>query len=165
VLAHILLHQSLLSEKCVDAERKESSSSGGGETVAVDADIQRLALALGASHPYAAVTMAILEHVKVSLVSKESDERHGTLQSLRLLVPVFGQARAPLLGLLLEAASEPLESLVAEGPSRLTLPLLDVLLAAYGCVSACSSGCGSADTLCVLNTTQHKRHCACFAVK
>ncbi|KAG7276833.1 hypothetical protein CRUP_008783, partial [Coryphaenoides rupestris] len=77
--------------------------------------------------------MVILEHVKVSLVSKESDERHRTLQSLRLLVQVFGQARAPLLGLLLEATSEPLEALVAEGHSRLTLPLLDVLLAAYGC--------------------------------
>lgn len=132
MLAHILLHQSLLSEKCVDAARKGSSSSG--ESLTMDADVQRLAFTLGTSHAYADVTMAILEHVKLSLVPKESDEHHQTLQSLRLLVQVFGQAGAPLLGLLLKAASEPLEALVAEGHSLLTLPLLDVLLAAYRCV-------------------------------
>ncbi|CAL8331944.1 unnamed protein product [Merluccius merluccius] len=128
VLAHILVNQSLLSEKCVDTKGKENSSVR--ETVTVEADIQRLALTLGTSHDYATVTMAILEHVKVSLVSKESKERHQTLQTLRLLILIFGQARAPLLGVLLKTVSEPLEALVAEGDGLLTLPLMDVLLTA-----------------------------------
>ncbi|KAJ3614021.1 hypothetical protein NHX12_017598 [Muraenolepis orangiensis] len=134
VLSHILVNQSLLSRKCVDAEEKD----GGGEADAAAADVRRLALTLGASHHYATVTMAILEHVKVSLVSKETEERHQTLQGLRLLGLVFGQARAPLLGVLLTSVSEPLEALVTEGHSRLTLLLLDVLLTAYKFVLICS---------------------------
>lgn len=133
MLAHILVHQSLLSEKCGDAARNENSSVGE-KKVTEDPDIQRLALTLGTSHDYATVTMAILEHVKVSLVSKESRERHQTLQTLRLLILIFGRAGAPLLGILLNTVSEPLEALVAEGHSQLTLLLLDVLLTAHGCV-------------------------------
>ncbi|CAL8330890.1 unnamed protein product [Lota lota] len=129
VLAHILVHQSQLSEKFVDMERKEKSSIG--KTVAMDADIQHLALTLGSSNDYATVIMAILEHLKASLVSKENKECHQTLQGLRLLILVFGQARAPLLGILLKTVSEPLEALVAEGQSQLHLLLLDVLLTAY----------------------------------
>ena len=132
MLAHILVHQSQLSEKSVDMEGEEKSS--GEKTATMDADVQHLALTLGSSSDYANVVMAILEHVKASLVSKENKERHQTLQGLRLLMLVFGQARAPLLGILLKAVSEPLEALVAEGHSQLHLLLLDVLLAAYRCV-------------------------------
>ena len=113
-------------------EGEEKSS--GEKTATMDADVQRLALTLGSSSDYANVVMAILEHVKASLVSKENKECHQTLQGLRLLMLVFGQARAPLLGILLKAVSEPLEALVAEGHSQLHLLLLDVLLAAYRCV-------------------------------
>ncbi|XP_076003933.1 integrator complex assembly factor BRAT1 isoform X3 [Genypterus blacodes] len=82
------------------------------------------------SEEYNAVMTAISEYLKKSLVPKENTQLHQSLQSLKLLALVLAQARPPLRDMLIGTVSGSLQDLVTAGYSRLTLPLMDVILAA-----------------------------------
>ncbi|KAM3864646.1 integrator complex assembly factor BRAT1 [Diretmus argenteus] len=138
VLAHIVVFfQPVTSGGCNDLEKKEESEGRTRacikEPVAMDTDIEHLALTMRTSPGYTAVTMAISEHLKESLVPKENGGLHQSLQSLKLLALLLAQARPPLRDMLLRTVSGSLEALVKTGRSQHTLPLMDVLLAANSC--------------------------------
>lgn len=77
------------------------------------------------------VVMAVSEYLKESLVPKESTQRHQSLQTLKLLALLLAQAGPPLRDTLLQTVADSLEELVTAGWSPLTLPLMDVILAAH----------------------------------
>lgn len=79
---------------------------------------------------HADVVMAISEYLKDSLVPKESTQLHQSLQTLKLLALLLAQAEPPLRDTLLHTVTDSLEELVTKGCSQLTLPLMDVILAA-----------------------------------
>lgn len=79
---------------------------------------------------HADVVMAISEYLKDSLVPKESTQLHQSLQTLKLLALLLAQAEPPLRDMLLHTVTDSLEELVTKGCSQLTLPLMDVILAA-----------------------------------
>lgn len=80
---------------------------------------------------YTAVLMAISEHLKESLVPKGPTQLHQSRQTLKLLALLLDQAGPPLQDKLLEAVTDPLEELVAAAYSELTLPIMDVIMAAH----------------------------------
>lgn len=80
---------------------------------------------------YSDIVAAISEHLKQSLVPKDSTQLQRSLQTLRLLALVLAQAGPPLWDGLLQTVADPLEELVTAGYSQLTLPLMDAVLAAY----------------------------------
>ncbi|XP_068177744.1 BRCA1-associated ATM activator 1 isoform X2 [Antennarius striatus] len=77
--------------------------------------------------------VAISAYLKESLVPTANTELQRSLQTLRLLAQLLAQARPPLRDELLQTVSDTLEELVTAGYSRLTLPMMDVILAAYSC--------------------------------
>ncbi|XP_078147128.1 integrator complex assembly factor BRAT1 isoform X2 [Centroberyx gerrardi] len=138
VLAHILVFfQPVSSEGCNGMEKKEKNEVKTHACikapVAMDTDIEHLAVTMETSPEYVAVTIAISEYLKVSLVPKDNAQLHQSLQSLRLLALLLAQAGPPLRDTLLRTVPGSLEALVTAGYSQLTLPLMDVLLAAYSC--------------------------------
>ncbi|TKS68481.1 BRCA1-associated ATM activator 1 [Collichthys lucidus] len=78
---------------------------------------------------YTAVLVAITEYLKESLVPKEN--LHQSLQILKLLSMLLAQAGPPLWDKLLQTVGDSLEELVTVSCSQLTLPLMDVILAAH----------------------------------
>lgn len=80
---------------------------------------------------YTAVVVAISEYLKESLVPKEKTQHHQSVQLLKLLALLLAQARPPLQDTLLQTVTDSLEELVTAGCSQLTLPLMDVILAAH----------------------------------
>lgn len=66
-----------------------------------------------------------------SLVPKDSTQLHQSVQILKLLALVLAQAGPPLRDTLLRAVTDSLEELVTACYSQLTLPLMDVILAAH----------------------------------
>ncbi|KAM4603328.1 integrator complex assembly factor BRAT1 [Polymixia lowei] len=137
VLAHILVcFQPVSSEGCHGMKKEENEGRTHACTkapVAMETDIESLAFSMGTSCEYTAVTMDILEHLKVSLVSKENVHLHQSLQSLKLVALLLAQARTPLRGMLLSTVLGSLEALVTAGHSQQTPLLLDILLTAYSC--------------------------------
>lgn len=79
---------------------------------------------------HADVVMAVSEYLKDSLVPKESTRLHQSLQTLKLLALLLAQAEPPLRDTLLHTVTDSLEELVTKGCSQLTLPLMNVILAA-----------------------------------
>lgn len=77
------------------------------------------------------VVMAILEHLRESLVPNERTQIHQSLQTLKLLALLLAQAGPPLRDTLLRTVADSLQKVVAAGCSQLTLPLMDVILAAH----------------------------------
>ncbi|KAM8878728.1 integrator complex assembly factor BRAT1 isoform 2-T2 [Spinachia spinachia] len=120
-LAHILLFfQPPSSLGCNGAGKKEEDDGG----------------TKCASAAYAAAVAAISEYLKESLVPKKSPTLGQSVQTLKLLALLLAAAGPPLCDALLHTMGGSLEELVAAGCSQLTLPLMDVLLA------ACSSSSG-----------------------
>ncbi|XP_068583227.1 BRCA1-associated ATM activator 1 isoform X2 [Cebidichthys violaceus] len=116
LLAHILLFfQPVSSLGCNGVDEKEE-----GRTPT--------------SAEYTAAVTAISEYLKVSLVPKKYTKLRQSLQILKLLALLLAQAGPPLWDKLLQTVADSLEELVTAGCSQLTLPLMDVILA------ACSSG-------------------------
>ncbi|XP_029909512.1 integrator complex assembly factor BRAT1 [Myripristis murdjan] len=132
VLAHILVFfQPLSSDDVEKKEEKEMRTYACIKApIAMDTDIEHLAVAMETSHEYIAVTTAISDHLKVSLVPKENAQFHQSLQSLKLLALLLAQAKPPLEDTLLRTVLGSLEALVKAEYSQLTLPLMDVLLTA-----------------------------------
>nr|XP_019958673.1 PREDICTED: BRCA1-associated ATM activator 1 isoform X1 [Paralichthys olivaceus] len=83
------------------------------------------------SQDYAAVLVTISKFLKESLVPKEKTRLHQSEQILKLLALLLARARQPLRDKVLGAVADSLEELVTAGYSQLTLPLMDIILAAY----------------------------------
>ncbi|KAM7394522.1 hypothetical protein PAMP_021319 [Pampus punctatissimus] len=95
--------------------------------------IKAPALTMETSAKYTAVVMVTSEYLNESVVPKDNTQLHQSLQILKLLALLLAQARPPLRDTLLRTVAESLEELVTSGYSRLTLPLMDVILAANSC--------------------------------
>lgn len=114
LLAHILIFfQPVSSAGCNGLDKKEEDDGRSQTSI------------------HTAVVLTISQYLKESLVPKENKQLHQSLQILKLLALLLTQAGPPLRDKLLQTVSDPLEELVASGCSQLTLPLMDVILAAY----------------------------------
>lgn len=114
LLAHILIFfQPVSSAGCNGLDKKEEDDGRSQTSI------------------HTAVVLTISQYLKESLVPKENKQLHQSLQILKLLALLLTQAGPPLRDKLLQTVSDPLEELVAAGCSQLTLPLMDVILAAY----------------------------------
>ncbi|XP_077461556.1 integrator complex assembly factor BRAT1 isoform X2 [Stigmatopora argus] len=83
------------------------------------------------SAEYSTVVLQLSNHIKESMVPKEGALVDGSLQILKLLALILAQAHHPLQDQLLKAVAASLEVLVEAGYSKLTLPLMDVIMAGY----------------------------------
>ncbi|KAG7999763.1 BRCA1-associated ATM activator 1, partial [Nibea albiflora] len=119
MLAHILLFFQRVSSAGCNGVNKKKDPAATVDTISAE---------------YTAVVVAITEYLKESLVPKEN--LHQSLQILKLLSMLLAQAGPPLRDKLLQTVGDSLEELVTASCSQLTLPLMDVILAAH------SSGTG-----------------------
>ncbi|XP_044203361.1 BRCA1-associated ATM activator 1 isoform X1 [Thunnus albacares] len=133
MLAHILLFfQPVSPARCNGIDKKDeyAERTYGGIKEPITLDPEHPALTMETSTKYTAVVMAISEYLKESLVPKENTQLHQSLQILKLLALLLAQARPPLRDTLLQTVADSLEQLATAGYSQLTLPLMDVILAA-----------------------------------
>ncbi|XP_051941114.1 BRCA1-associated ATM activator 1 isoform X2 [Hippocampus zosterae] len=77
------------------------------------------------------VVLQTTDHIKESLVPKESTLAAGSRQVLKLLALILDQARRPLRDQLLTALAASLEKLAEAGYSQMTPALMDVIMAGY----------------------------------
>ncbi|KAM7419582.1 hypothetical protein PAMA_016607 [Pampus argenteus] len=137
-LAHILLFfQPVSPAGCNGADETDECAE---RTYAC---ISAPAIAMETSAKYTAVVTAISEYLNESVVPKDNTQLHQSLQILKLLALLLAQARPPLRDTLLRTVAESLEELVTSGYSRLTLPLMDVILAANRSQRNTNTVCGS----------------------
>ena len=134
MLAHILLFFQPVSPAGSNGIHKndqyaERTYSGIKTPITLDSD-PAPALTMETNAKYTAVVVAVSEYLKESLVPKENTQLHQSLQILKLLALLLAQARPPLRDTLLRTVADSLEELVTAGYSQLTLPLMDVILAA-----------------------------------
>ncbi|XP_068445244.1 BRCA1-associated ATM activator 1 isoform X3 [Clinocottus analis] len=115
MLAHILLFFQPASSLGCNGEDKKEEDDGRTH----------------ASAEYTAALTAISEYLKASLVPKKYTNLRQSLQILKLLALLLARAEPPLWEELLQTVANSLEELVTAGCSQLTLPLMDVILAAY----------------------------------
>uniref|UniRef100_A0A3Q1HYU4 BRCA1-associated ATM activator 1 n=1 Tax=Anabas testudineus TaxID=64144 RepID=A0A3Q1HYU4_ANATE len=123
MLAHVLLHfQPPASTRSDGIDRKD------GNDMQTCAPIT--AVTMETSGEYTAVVMALSEYLKESLVPEVNTQHHQSVQLLKLLALLLAQARPPLRDTLLRTVADSLEVLVTTAYAQLTLPLMDVILAA-----------------------------------
>ncbi|XP_029288235.1 integrator complex assembly factor BRAT1 isoform X3 [Cottoperca gobio] len=115
MLAHVLLFFQPVSSPGCNGVDKKAEDDGRTHT----------------SAEYTAVVTSISQYLKESLVPKENTKHHQSLQILKLLALLLAKAGPPLRDKLLQTVGDSLEELVTAGGSELTLPLMDVVLAAY----------------------------------
>lgn len=126
MLAHILLFfQRVSSAGCNGVNKKKDDR----RTQTSITDLEHSAATVDTIAEYTAVLLAITEYLKESLVPKEN--LHQSLQILKLLSMLLAQAGPPLWDKLLQTVGDSLEELVTVSCSQLTLPLMDVILAAH----------------------------------
>lgn len=89
---------------------------------------------------YSAVVVPISQYIKESLAPEVTGQHRQGVQLLRLLALLLAQARPPLRDTLLRTVGDSLKELAAAGCSQLTLPLMDVILAAHRYVTHSSTG-------------------------
>lgn len=77
------------------------------------------------------VVVAVSEYLKRSLVPEDNTKLHQSVQTLKLLALLLAQVGPPLQDTLFKTAANSLEELVTAGYSQLTLPLMDVIMAAH----------------------------------
>ncbi|XP_019125310.2 integrator complex assembly factor BRAT1 isoform X2 [Larimichthys crocea] len=131
MLAHILLFfQRVSSAGCNGVNKKKDDR----RTQTSITDLEHPAATVDTIAEYTAVLVAITGYLKESLVPKEN--LHQSLQILKLLSMLLAQAGPPLWDKLLQTVGDSLEELVTVSCNQLTLPLMDVILAAH------SSGTG-----------------------
>ncbi|XP_026214483.1 BRCA1-associated ATM activator 1 isoform X3 [Anabas testudineus] len=124
MLAHVLLHfQPPASTRSDGIDRKD------GNDMQTCAPIT--AVTMETSGEYTAVVMALSEYLKESLVPEVNTQHHQSVQLLKLLALLLAQARPPLRDTLLRTVADSLEVLVTTAYAQLTLPLMDVILAAH----------------------------------
>ncbi|XP_070712332.1 BRCA1-associated ATM activator 1 isoform X2 [Pempheris klunzingeri] len=124
MLAHILLFfQPVSPAGCNGVDKKEEDAGMTRASIA--------AITTETSTEYTAVVSAVSKYLKESVVPTENPQLHQRLQALRLLALLLAQAGPPLRVRLLQTVADSLEELVTAGHSQLTLPLMDVILAAH----------------------------------
>lgn len=77
------------------------------------------------------VVVAVSDHLKHFLVPGDDANLHQSVQNLKLVALLLSQVQSPLREELFQTAAGSLEDLVTAGYSQLTLPLMDVIMAAY----------------------------------
>ncbi|CAL9700103.1 unnamed protein product [Knipowitschia caucasica] len=82
------------------------------------------------SSQYNTLVMGICDYLKESLLPKEQEHPQQKARLLRLIAQVLSQAHAPLRGKLFDAVYGPLEGMVTAANGQLTLPLMELILAA-----------------------------------
>ncbi|XP_069545818.1 BRCA1-associated ATM activator 1 [Brachyistius frenatus] len=128
MLAKVLLFcQPVSSGGCNGVDKKEKNHS---RTCASITDTET-GVTMETNQDSTAMVMTISEYLKKSLVPKENTQLHQSLQILKLLALLLDQSGRPLRDKLLQTVVDSLEELVTADYSQLTLPLMDVLLAAY----------------------------------
>ncbi|XP_078022278.1 integrator complex assembly factor BRAT1 isoform X3 [Epinephelus lanceolatus] len=129
MLAHILLFfQPVSSAGCNGVAKKEEEEDRRTHVSITDSEDP--ALSLETSAEYTTVVTVMSEYLKESLVPPENTKLHRSLQILKLLALLLAQAGPPLRDELLQTVADSLQELVTAGCSQLTLPLMDVILAA-----------------------------------
>ncbi|XP_049427142.1 BRCA1-associated ATM activator 1 isoform X3 [Epinephelus fuscoguttatus] len=129
MLAHILLFfQPVSSAGCNGVAKKEEEEDRRTHVSITDSEDP--ALTLETSAEYTTVVTVMSEYLKESLVPPENTKLHQSLQILKLLALLLAQAGPPLRDELLQTVADSLQELVTAGCSQLTLPLMDVILAA-----------------------------------
>ncbi|GAA6229619.1 BRCA1-associated ATM activator 1 [Lates japonicus] len=137
MLAHILLFFQPTSPAGFNGVDKKHGDGKMTRQASI-ADIEHSGIPMETSQDYTAVVTAISEYLKESLVPKENTGLHQSLQILKLLTLLLAQARPSLRDKLLQTVAGSLEELATAGYSQLTLPLMDIILAAY---SSSTDGC------------------------
>ncbi|XP_065812203.1 BRCA1-associated ATM activator 1 isoform X3 [Labrus bergylta] len=126
----LLLFQPVSSSGCNSMDEKEEKVNG--RTLhASNIDLEQPAVTMETSAEYTAVVKVVSQYLKESIVPKGNTQLQKTKQTLKLLALLLAQARPPLRDELLQTVSGSLEEVVTAGYSQLTLPLLEVILAAY----------------------------------
>ncbi|XP_042341259.1 BRCA1-associated ATM activator 1 isoform X3 [Plectropomus leopardus] len=120
-LAHILLFFQPVSTAGCNGVDKKKEDDGRTRASITDSEI---------SAEYTVVFTAISEYLKESLVPKENTNLHQSLQILKLLALLLAQAGPRLRDTLLQTVTDSLEELVTAVCSQVTLPLMDVIVAA-----------------------------------
>lgn len=128
MLTHVLLFcQPVSSVGCNGTDKKEDEQN----TRASKAVVENPAEPMEINQDCTAVVDAISEYLKRALgVPKGSTQLHQCQQTLRLLALLLGQTKPPLRDKLLQTVTASLEEMVAADCCELTLPLMDVILAA-----------------------------------
>ncbi|XP_076583605.1 integrator complex assembly factor BRAT1 isoform X1 [Chaetodon auriga] len=128
LLAHTLLFfQPVSSAGCNGVDKKDEDK----RTQTSNADLGHPVFTMDTITGYTAVIREVSEYLKESLDPKENTRLHQRMQILKLLALLLAKAGPPLRDRLLQTVGDSLDSLVTAGCSQLTLPLMDVILAAY----------------------------------
>ncbi|XP_047221733.1 BRCA1-associated ATM activator 1 isoform X1 [Girardinichthys multiradiatus] len=116
MLAHVLLLcESLSSVGCNGTKER---------------DLEQNSLSMETNQNCSGVITKALEYLNKCLVLKETSQLSQSQQILKLLTQFLVQVRTPLLEKLLLTVIDSVEELVTKSCSQLTLPLMDVVLAA-----------------------------------
>lgn len=128
-LAHMLLFcQSVSSVGCNGTDKKEDDQNTCPSVTVVETSAD----SVKKKQDCALVVVAISEYFKRALVvPRGSKQLHQSNQILRLLALLLRQTKPPLQDKLLQTVAASLEELVVANYSQLTLPLMDVFLAAH----------------------------------
>ncbi|KAJ0033572.1 hypothetical protein NQD34_000679 [Periophthalmus magnuspinnatus] len=129
LLAHILLFYQ------PESPLTDSKDHSYKETHLKQNDSEPSSLLISTS--YNTVVMSTCDYLKQSLLPKEQKQLQQSARLLRLITQILSQAGAPLWDKVSEAVSGPLKDLVTTENSQLTVPLMEVILAAN-----CSSSPG-----------------------
>ncbi|XP_054879087.1 BRCA1-associated ATM activator 1 [Poeciliopsis prolifica] len=106
------------------------SLSSVGHNGSKNRDLEHNSVSLETTQNYSGIITKISEYLNKSVVLKEISQLPGSQQILRLLVMLLGRVGPPLRDTLLLAVMNSLEELVTTSCSQLTVPLMDVILAA-----------------------------------
>uniref|UniRef100_A0A3B4AT30 BRCA1-associated ATM activator 1 n=1 Tax=Periophthalmus magnuspinnatus TaxID=409849 RepID=A0A3B4AT30_9GOBI len=122
LLAHILLFYQ------PESPLTDSKDHSYKETHLKQNDSEPSSLLISTS--YNTVVMSTCDYLKQSLLPKEQKQLQQSARLLRLITQILSQAGAPLWDKVSEAVSGPLKDLVTTENSQLTVPLMEVILAA-----------------------------------
>lgn len=93
-------------------------------------DLEHNSVSVETTQNYSGIITKVSEYLNKSVVLKEISQLSGSQQILRLLAMLLVRVGPPLRDTLLLAVMNSLEELVITSCSQLTVPLMDVILAA-----------------------------------
>lgn len=96
-----------------------------------EADWKHPTLPVETDQTHSVVVEEVCQYLNKSLLPKATFQLHPSQQVLKLLALLLSRAGPPLRAKLLLTVSDSLEDLVTANYSQLTLPLMDILLAAH----------------------------------